>query len=329
MADQDDINLADWDICMPLVGDAGHDAGFRMKNLPGETERIYATGFDRKATETAILGRIYHVVHGFTREGKNPPATLIVFEWLLRPGPLPQRFREVNIEVIFAARGLRPGMLPGEDLTGFDPAVVKVGPSVPLQDSPITYTVDRTSGRSLGFSLGFGGYVALEPKVSSETTKSGIQRIDYRIQAGYPFLANKSSGPPNGVQWTFQENSMQESGLPRAIRTAVLVQRYNNDFGAFEATIKTTSHVSFMQNAKETLKRSVGKIPVDDPVVFDPKPRAEIPHGGVVLFGDKSDVNNVKNPLDFKNLKSEDLDKLIRIVLEDPKKTAAKDHNTD
>ena len=138
MANQDDINLTEWNIYMPLIGDAGHDAGFRMKNLPRETECIYVTGYDRRATATAILGHVYYVVHGFTHERKNPPATLIVFEWLLRPGPLPRRFREVNIEAIFAARGLRLGILPDEDLTDFDPAVVKVGHTVPLQQSPVT-----------------------------------------------------------------------------------------------------------------------------------------------------------------------------------------------
>ncbi|KAL9639491.1 MAG: hypothetical protein Q9204_001066 [Flavoplaca sp. TL-2023a] len=308
MAEQDDINLADWDICMPLIGDAGHHAGFRYKNRPGETERPYITGYDRNGT--AVLGRLYHVVHGFRREGKNPPATLIVFEWVFRPGPL-RRFRDVDIEVIFAAHGLRPGMLPSEDLAGFDPVVAKVGPSVPSESSPITYTVGETSGGSLGLSLGFGGYAALEPEVHSETTKSGIQRIDYSVQAGYPLLKNKNSGLPNGVLWTFQENSTQESGLPRVIRTAVLLERYNKDFGAFEATIKTTSHVSCMEDVKEALRRAVGKIPIDDPVIFDPKPRADVPHGGVVLSGDKGDLTDVENPIDFKNLKSEDLDKLI------------------
>ncbi|KAL8929524.1 MAG: hypothetical protein Q9208_001193 [Pyrenodesmia sp. 3 TL-2023] len=317
MAEQDDINLADWDICMPLIGDAGHNAGFRIKNKPGETERLNTTGIERNGT--AVLGRLYHVVHGFRREGRDPPATLIVFEWLLRPGPLLRRFREVNIEVIFAAHGLRPGMLPSEDLAGFDPAVVKIGPSVPLENSSMTYTVDKTSGGSFGLSVGVGGYATLEPKVHSETTKSGIQRIDYSVQAGYPFLKNKNSGPPNGVLWTFQENSTQESGLPKVIRTAVLLERYDDDFGAFEATIKTTSHISFMEDAKESLRRAVGKIPVDDPVIFDPQPRADIPHGGVVLSGDKSDLTDVENPIDFKNLKFEDLDKLIAIVPEHPK----------
>jgi hypothetical protein len=316
MADQNDTDLAEWDIYMPLIGDAGHDAGFRMKNEHFETERICMTGYDRKATETAVLGRVYHVVHGFTRECRNPPATLIVFEWLLRPGPLPQRFREVNIEVVFAARGLRPGMLPGEDLTIFDPAVVKVGPTVPLQQSPITYRVDKTSGISLGLNLGFGGCISLEPEVSYETTKSDIQRMDYSVQAGFLLLANKSSGPPNGVVWSFQENATQESGLPRLVRTAVLVERHRRDFGAFEATIKTTTHISFIQDAKEKLKRAVGKIPVDDPVLFDPKHGAEIPHG-TVLFGDKSDVKNVENPIDSANLKSEDLDILIAIARTD------------
>ncbi|KAF2494951.1 hypothetical protein BU16DRAFT_446900, partial [Lophium mytilinum] len=233
-------------------------------------ERIYTTGYDRNPAETAVLGRLFHVVHGYTRDGEDPPATLIVFEWNLRPGPLPRRFREVNIEVTFAARELRPGMLPSEDLTAYDPGVVKVGPEVPLQQSAITYTVDKTTGRKIGLSVGFGGYVSVNPEVSSETKKSGIQRIDYNVQAGYPFFANKNCGQPNGVIWTFQENATQESGLPRVVRTAVLLERFDDDFGAFEAKIQTTSHISVVEDAKETLRRAVGKVPVDDPVTFYP-----------------------------------------------------------
>ena len=71
----------------------------------------------------------------------------------------------------------------------------------------------------------------------------------------------------------------------------------------------------------------MGRILVDDPIVSDPKSRTEIPHGGVVLFGEKSDVGNVKNPLDFKNLKSGDLGKLIATIPEDPKKSVLKDRN--
>lgn len=105
----------------------------------------------------------------------------------------------------------------------------------------------------------------------------------------------------------------------------MLLERYNKDVGAFQATIKTTSHLSFMEDAKEVLRRAVGKIPIDDPIIFDPKPRADNPHDGVVLSEDKSDLKNVENPIDFENLKSEDLDKLIAIVPKHPKKSVSED----
>ena len=80
-----------------------------------------------------------------------------------------------------------------------------------------------------------------------------------------------------------------------------------------------------MQDAKETLRCAVSSILVDNPVVCDPESRTKILHGGVVLFGEKSDVGNVKDPLDFKNLKSEDLNKLVAITPKDPKKNVLKD----
>ncbi|KAL9099540.1 MAG: hypothetical protein Q9163_004972, partial [Psora crenata] len=251
MDHEDDIDPNEWNIYMPFIGDAGDDAGFRIKNQPLEMERSHITGYDRKPGDTAVLGRLYHVVHGYMRNGKGRPATIIVFEWLLRPGRLGRRFREVQITVVFAARDLRRGMLPSDDLTEYDPAVTKVGPTVPLLSSEITYMVDRKTGARLGFSIGFGGNASISPEVSSETTESGIQRIDYMVQAGYPFYAHRSSGDPDGVHWTFQENVKQQSGLPRVIGTAVLLQRSEDDFGPFEATFKTTSNVSIMVDAAE------------------------------------------------------------------------------
>lgn len=91
MEDQSSIDTADWDIYVPLIGDAGNDAGndagFRMRNAYGGTERILTTGYGRKAADSIVIGRLYLVVNGHMRNEENPTTTLIVFEWLLRPGP--------------------------------------------------------------------------------------------------------------------------------------------------------------------------------------------------------------------------------------------------
>jgi hypothetical protein len=110
-------------------------------------------------------------------------------------------------------------------LAGFDLAVVKVEPSVLLEDFPITYTVDTTLGDSHGLNIGLGGYAALNPDVLFKTTKSALQCIDDSVQAGYPFLRNRNSRLNNEVIWIFQENVSQKSGHAMV----VLLERYSTE----------------------------------------------------------------------------------------------------
>jgi hypothetical protein len=83
------------------------------------------------------------------------------------------------------------------------------------------------------------------------------------------------------------------------------------DFGMFSATFQTISNVSFFEDAVETLKRTVGAVPHDDPIVFDPKPRAGVTHGAVVFYGSK----NVKNVEETEVKKLFDKDNLGKAAL--------------
>lgn len=311
MIDEDDISYDDWDISMPLIGDNGDNAGFRIKNVDGETERVNITGYDRNPRGAAVLGRLYHVVNGYKRDGRGSAATLIVFEWLLRPGHVGKRFHEVQIDVVFAASGLRPGMLPRDDLKYYDPGVISVGPTVPLTSSATVYVVEQRTGIKLGLNVGIIGST-INPELSHERVESNIQRVDYSVQEGYPVYVNKNRGLTDGVHWTFMENSKQQSGLPRLIRTAVLLDRRENDLGAFECNFKTTAYISVFESLAENLRRAVGRVPWDDPVMINPAPSVDMNHGAAVLFGSK-DVSHLKSPFNKDNLGAEDLDSLIII----------------
>jgi hypothetical protein len=299
----------DWGIPMPLVADDEDSAGFRIKNKPGETHRERITGWDRNPKTTAVRGRLFHVVHGYMADGSGAPATLIVFEWLLVPGKLGRRFREVQIDVVFAASGRRLGMTADEDLSEYDPAVKTVAPYVPIKSFIASRDVTKTHGKKAGLNVGYPPFVSVNPELSSESTES-MERTDYRFIAGFPSYVNKNWGDPNSVHWTFQENAPQESGTPHVARTAVLLQRQTGDFGMFTAKFKTCADVSIVHNAMETIRRAIGTVPNDDPISFDPTPNHDVDHGAVILDGSK-DVARRKSPFDKDNLGEEDLDLLL------------------
>ncbi|KAK3390878.1 hypothetical protein B0H63DRAFT_520086 [Podospora didyma] len=323
--EEGDVDFAEWDIAMPLIGDAGDDAGFRMKNLKNETERPMITGYDRSPHDTIVLGRLYHVVNGYMHGADSEPATLIVFEWMFRKGKLGRRFREAHINVTFAAHGLRQGMFPGDEIDFYDPDVVKVNPTVPRESDPVTYTVDKKTGFKLGASLGYNGIASVDPEMSKETAESGITRIDYRVQQGFPLYVKRESGPMDGAHWSFFENVKAESGLPHLVRTAVLLQRRDYDeTGPFAATFTTVTSVSVWEDAKEKFKRAVGMVPRDEPVHIDPSPRKGVTHGATVLFGSRAVAHRVST-FDRLNLDDVDLDQAVAIEekKEDTKKAGA------
>ncbi|GAW10691.1 hypothetical protein ANO14919_000260 [Xylariales sp. No.14919] len=316
MSDQessDDRQLdkfADWDIFVPLIADDADQAGFRIKNEDGESHRVYLTGYDRRPDVTAVRGRLFHVVHGVVGSGSTRPATLIVFEWLLVPGSRGHRFREVKLDVTFTVRGSRPGILPGADLSGFTPQVEAVAPSLPMKSFVTSRDVTKETEKKAALNLGYAPYASATPEVSNKSTET-TTRTDYRFVAGYPAFVKKSYGKPNSVHWTLQENAPQQSGTPYRVRTAVLLHRRAGDYGTFSAAISTSANVSILADAAEALRAAVGLVPVDDPVLFDPKPVKGIDHGAAVLYGSKDITNTQECPCDKNNLGAEDLAKFV------------------
>ncbi|KAI0436714.1 hypothetical protein F4803DRAFT_541254 [Xylaria telfairii] len=313
--DQDVDEYAAWDIVMPLMADNSDGADFKIKNKPGgETHRVIVTGHDRLGTTTAVRGRLYHVIHGILGGGSDDPATLIVFEWLLVPGKLGHRFREVNIDVSFAPHGRRPGMGPGDDLADYTPEVKTVVPHVPIKSLFSVADVRTEESKTLRLTVGYDPLVALTPEISKRSSES-TQRTSYRFAAGLATFKNKKWGEPNAVHWKLHENQSQESGAPHIVRTAVLLRRQPGDDGQFTAKVRTNVHVSWMQDAVESLRNTFGSR--DDPIYFDPVP-IEVNHGAAVLYGVRGkDVIKMESPCDSHNLDMEDL--TIFLIKDDEK----------
>lgn len=325
----------EWDFTMPLVAANEEGADFKHKNKGGvETHRVNITGYDKNPRATVVKGRLLHVVHGYNAGGKGTPSTLIVFEWLFVPGERGRRFREVQIDVVFAAKGPRSGLGAGGDLSDWDPSVETVSPSIPQQSYVTSYGRTDKTDSEISLTGGYQPFVGVTPKYSKGSTVT-VERTDYRFVAGFPTYVGKHTGDPNAVHWTLLENETQISGLPSIARTAVLLHRQKRDFGKFVAKVSTTADVSILENLKDKIRRAIGE--KDDPIIFDPAPpRAD--WNGVAVLDAKRDVEGRESPFDQNNLGSKDLDsfslkdkipKLDRGKAEDKKDDDTKDDKKD
>ncbi|KAH6634624.1 hypothetical protein B0J18DRAFT_453334 [Chaetomium sp. MPI-SDFR-AT-0129] len=285
-------------------------------NLP-EAHRIYLTGYDRAADITAVRGRLVHVTHGTlvptSNSPTNPsrPATLIVFEWLLIPGRLGRRFKEVNIDVTFSAEGKRQGAYTPRDIERFTPSVEKVAPSVPLKTRVTARGVTQEVSIKGKLMVGYPPIVQAGPEVSKRT-RVDMTKLDFTFAAGYPTFVKKSGGEPNSVHWTLRENASEESGLPSLVRTAVLVKRRERDnLGQFKADITANVKASRVGDRVESFRKLVGLAPKDDPLLFDPRVSAKSENGAAVLNGSQDVTGKISPVKNKRHLAAENLDDFL------------------
>ncbi|KAF3062819.1 hypothetical protein GL218_09461 [Daldinia childiae] len=254
-----------------ILSDSNEEsAHFRLQNEPGEKQREHITGYDRKDA-LRVLGKLAAVVHGRTSEDNDTPCSLAIFEFAAlgqKPG---RRYREVQIEIMFAAYGTsgRPRAIRG-DLARWDPQVVGVAPRGARSLLRTTRTKERKHGFEASVEAGTNPLASAGVSYTYEISDS-IERGDSMVVEGTEAFVNRAAGKPNAARFTLRENASQKSGVPKYLRVAVLLERRVGDEGLFLATVNVRAHVSVFADAKERVRRTMGKIPMDDAVCFDPK----------------------------------------------------------
>ncbi|KAI1800409.1 hypothetical protein F4811DRAFT_31885 [Daldinia bambusicola] len=258
-------------------------AHFRLQNEPGERQREFITGYDRKGA-LRVLGRLADVVHGRSSsslsegsdddddddeddDGDNEgvPCSLAIFEFAALGQKSSRRYREVQIDIVFAAHGR-------EDATARrDPYVRDLAP----QGSKRLLRTTRRSERRHGFEA--GAQVGADPLGSASASytyavSDVVERGDSMAVEGGAAFVGRAMGKPNAARFAMRENGAQRSGVPRYLRVAVLLERRAGDEeGLFVATVDVRARVSVFADAGERVRRVMGRIPLDDAVVFDPK----------------------------------------------------------
>ncbi|XXG94924.1 hypothetical protein Hte_001183 [Hypoxylon texense] len=252
-------------------------AHYRLQNEPDEKQREYITGYDRKSA-LRILGKLTDVVHGqYNAEGgDDSPCSLAVFEFAaLGQKPSSRRYREVQIEIVFAAHGTdgRPAAARRDagagNLARWDPQVRGLAPSGHRALLQTTHAAGRRHAFEVYAEAGADPAAAAGASYAYEISDA-VERGDHAAVEGAEAFVGRAAGRPNAARFTLRENASQRSGVPRHLRVAVLLQRRPGDAGLFLAAVRVRASVSVLADATEKVRRIMGRVPLDDAVVFDP-----------------------------------------------------------
>ncbi|KAH6627367.1 hypothetical protein F5144DRAFT_613276 [Chaetomium tenue] len=205
---------------IPLSDANLEDAQFRLDNERDENgqpipHREWTTGIDRtgSAARMAVKGRMPLVAHGFDAPAppgsKTPatPLTLVVFAWSTERLRLDRRFREVTLEVSFAAHGSRRDAEPearrlrekGVGRQYWDPEVLAVAPEGTAWYHRTTHKVVEKDGVDFSVNFTFGGVVAVGPRVYWERGDA-MNRTDAIQLSGSMAMVGPGHTRPNAVR---------------------------------------------------------------------------------------------------------------------------------
>ncbi|KUJ16880.1 uncharacterized protein LY89DRAFT_669327 [Mollisia scopiformis] len=243
--------LPSFDIGLSPTGDAG--SSFRTQNDPAAPLQR-SNYVERNKGGVDIRCSCLDVIHGLWSADSDYSATLLVLQFRFDPRKRARRIQDVNVTLRFA------GMKARES----DPEVASIAPDGTFNLVETTQHEEITRGGSLalGAAAPVGGLTAtgtlsLEKAVSRDTS-------DHTTVTGSIDLKERNWGAKNCASWTLLENKTTKTGVPKSMRTAILLKR--KDDNPFKCIVKIDAGVDF----KSSLERMFGGKPKDDPVLFDP-----------------------------------------------------------
>jgi hypothetical protein len=145
---------------------------------------------------------------------------------------------------------------------GADPAVSGIAPNGRYAVSQTTQTEVTTVGGDA--HLG-GGAAGAEAGATLKREKVVTKDMTYATTVtGSIDLRGRNYGLPNCASWTLLENPETKTGVPAAMKAAVLLKRRDEE--NFECTVSVKAKADW----RTSIEWLVGSNPPDDPVLFDP-----------------------------------------------------------
>ena len=261
--DHDDEALMSLRVPMFISGDDNNTFRVRNKSLTDWERRIVVERLT-KATEIRCL--LLDVVHGrLSAKPDSPPATLMVFKFRFDPIKHGRRLIQARIDIEFFAK----------EAGGEAPTVLAIAADerwsvIPTVDHESWSAGGKLTAGVSGVPLtNLGGEASLQrtwaKDISDATTVTGGAHLGQGID----------SGEPTACGWTLLENGTRNTGLPSSLTVAVLIERKTDK--QFNAVVNLEAR----GNLRTRMDWMFSKIPVDDPVLFNPATAKSAPDGRV------------------------------------------------
>ncbi|KAL3424924.1 hypothetical protein PVAG01_04205 [Phlyctema vagabunda] len=229
-------------------GDEG--SGFHFQNDPKSPYQRQRVVERRSAVD--IRCSCVDIIHGLLKEDGENYCTLLVLEFRFDPRKRARRIAQVDIELRFL----------GDKAGASEPNVHGIAPegrfsfAQTMQSETTTIESDVHIGGGIT-GLDAGGAVRFGRETSREmnhaTTVTGSTNV-----------RGRNYGDPNSVSWTLLENPATKTGVPVAMKTAVLLTRKD------EKHFKCVISVKAKADWRTSLEWVAGSTKPDDPVLFDP-----------------------------------------------------------
>lgn len=208
-----------------------------------------------------VHGRL-GLLEGF-EEGEDHPATLMVLDFAFDSLKETRRIEAAEVTFHFT----KGSSSDDDDDEGNDPAVVRIQPDGSLTLVETSQPVDtKMSG---GFKIGappLAGF-GTNAELAWERSKTKLNYDSTRL-VGNTRQIGRDFGDDNAACWNFLQNRTENTGVPTAVRTSILLKREHDR--PFRCIFQMKLKLDFKSSLKSAFKTVMGERIIDDPVLFDP-----------------------------------------------------------
>jgi hypothetical protein len=192
------------------------------------------------------------IIHGLFAPDSDVFCTLLVLQFRFDPRKRARRIAQVDVELRFA--GSAPGIV--------DPEVYAISPNGRFSFSQTTQTETTTIEGDVHIG---GGMAGVNTAGALKYERGVMREMTYATTVtGSIDLRGRNYGKKNCASWTLMENPETKTGVPAAMKTAILLKR--KDEGNFQCVVSIKAKADW----RTSMEWLVGTTKPDDPVLFDP-----------------------------------------------------------
>ncbi|ROV93843.1 hypothetical protein VMCG_08809 [Cytospora schulzeri] len=267
-----DVEKPLYSVEAPLASIEDGKNDLRTRNASGDDWERHNV-IERTGGSVHVYCELMDVQHGNLggRAGGDDLASLMVFRFRFDSQKQSRRVLRARVKV-----ELFPEVAGGKL-----PELEAIAPDERWSLMPTKDHQEATAGTEL--SLGSSQVVEASGKVNWSKVTSKDVSAATTVAGAKNLASNSDKGAYTRATWTFLENETRSSGVPDSVRVAMLVRRDTDE--PFRAEVAVEVDTDMATKIGSYFK----KVPVDDPVLFNPKAQGKLKKGrtqGVLNLGD-------------------------------------------